>query len=188
MADRPDAPPTGSQKRIRAKRATVSTAALKKRAEAGEDVDGARALMRLGQANTRILTGQEDLSLWDDEELLRGQRKDKNGRFQGRPPKVVPLAIHREITRRQMEQAAVLMRDNLTEAVQCLIDIVKGADSEDKDRIKAADMILNRVMGTAPVKVEVEAVKSKFEEFGEAVVVWDDDVIDVAVVDDSEAG
>lgn len=166
---------------VRARRAAVNVPRLKKRLEAGEDLDGVRALVRVGTMNTRILTGQEDLSVWDEEELLRGQRKDKNGRFQGRPPVVVPLAIHREITRRQMEKAAILMRDNVTEAVQCLIEIIKGAESEDKDRIKAAEMIMNRVMGTAPVKVEVEAVKSKFEEFGESVVVWadDDDVIDV---------
>lgn len=174
--------PNGTAKRIAAKRGTVTPKALRERAAKGEDISDSRAIVRLGKANTRILTGQDDLSVWDDEELLRGQRKDKNGRFQGKAPTVVPVAIHREITRRQMEQAAILMRDNLTEAVQCLIDIIQGADSEDKDRIKAADMILNRVMGTAPVRVEVEAVKSQFEEFGESVVVYledDDDVIEV---------
>lgn len=181
---------TPSQRRVRAKRKTVSVEALKKKAEAGEDITDSRALIRMGKANTKILTGQEDLTLWDDEELLRGQRKDKNGRFQGRPPKVVPLALHREITRRQMEKAAILMRDNVAEAVQCLIDIIKGQDAEDKDRIKAAGMIIDRVMGTAPVKVEVEAVKSKFEEFGDSVVVWadDDSIIDVREVPDEDAG
>lgn len=177
------AKPTDTTRKIQAKRATVSAKRLREGHEAGEDVSDSRAIIRMGKANTRILTGQDDLSVWDDEELLRGQRKDKNGRFQGKPPVVVPLAVHREITRRQMEKAAILMRDNVAEAVQVLVDIMTGADSEDRDRIKAADMIMNRVMGTAPVKVEVEAVKSKFEEFGEAVVVYvdddDDGVIDI---------
>ena len=185
MADDPKRPLGKTQKTIRAKRAKVSTTAIRKRHEAGEDVSNDRALVRMGSANTRILTGQEDLTQWDEEELTRGQRKDKNGKFQGRPPTIVPLALHREITRRQMERAVVLMRDSVVEAVECLIGIVRGADSEDKDRIKAASMLLDRVMGTAPVKVEVEAVKSKFEEFGEAVVVWDDSlVIDAEIVDE----
>lgn len=131
--------------RIKAKRASVSPKKLKERYEAGEDVEGQRAIVRLGTMNTRILTGQEDLSLWDDEELIRGQRKDRNGRFQGKPPTVVPVALHREITRRQMEKAIQLLNENVSEAAEVLVSIIKGMDTEDKDRLKAIDMLFNRV-------------------------------------------
>ena len=51
----------------------------------------------IGKTNMAILNGTEDVRLWSDEELLRGQRRAKNGRWTGRPPTVVPL--------RQMTQA-----------------------------------------------------------------------------------
>lgn len=62
----------------------------------------------LGKTNQAILNGTEDVRLWSDEELLRGQRKAKNGRWTGRPPKVVPLKIHEELTRRRLSEACDL--------------------------------------------------------------------------------
>ena len=38
----------------------------------------------IGQTNLAILRGEEDVSLWSDEELRRGQRRDKNGHWVGR--------------------------------------------------------------------------------------------------------
>lgn len=160
---------------IKAKRATVTPKRLRQRAEAGEDITGQRAIVRMGQMNTRILTGQEDLSTWDDEELKRGQRKDKNGRFQGKPPVIVPKSLHNELVRRTLSQVEELMRENAYACVEALVDIVKGKDTEDKDRIKAAEIIMNRVLGKEPVRLEIGAIKSKFEEAFEAMIVPDDD-------------
>lgn len=147
----------GFNKTVRAKRRASSQAALTEKAKRGEATGKERALVRVGASNTRILTGQEDLSEWDDEELRRGQRRDKNGRFQGVAPKIVPKAIHDELVRRTLSQANDLFNENVVTAVECLIDVVKGADSEDKDRIRAAAMILDRVMGKTPDKVELSA-------------------------------
>lgn len=139
---------------IRAKRAGVTIGALKKKADEGRSHGDERALVRVGPANTKVLTGEDDLSEWDDEELRRGQRRDKNGRFQGRAPVIVPKRIHDELVRRTIAGAGKLLQENLTVAVEMLIEVVKGQDTEDKDKIKAIGMVMDRVMGKTPEKVE----------------------------------
>lgn len=177
--------PTAAEVRARKKASTPK--AIREKAERGETNGNERALMRIGKTNTKIITGQEDLSLWSDEELRRGQRKDKHGQWKGRPPKIVPKAIHDELVRRTMEKAVGLMNDNLTEAVQCLIDIVKGSDVEDKDRIKAASMIIDRVMGRTPEKVELSATVKPWQQAVQGGIVRAPlDVIDVEEVDEDD--
>ena len=103
-----------------------------------------------GRATMAILEGSEDLSLWDEEELLRGQRRGKNGTWSGRPPKVVPKAIHDELVRRKMSKAHDLLRDNLVAAVEVLVGIAKDKRAQNSDRLKAASLIMDRVLGKVP--------------------------------------
>lgn len=114
----------------------------------------------VGNTNLAILNGDEDLSLWDDEELIRGQRRDRNGRWSGRPPKVVPTAVHAELVRRRLSKAGELLRESLVDAVLLLREVVTDDDADYGDRIKAASLIIDRVMGRAPenmtIKVEHE--------------------------------
>lgn len=70
-----------------------------------------RSPVWVGKANSAILAGTEDLSLWSEEELLRGQRRGKNGRWVGPRPKVVPTAIHQELVQRRMLNAHDLLGD-----------------------------------------------------------------------------
>ena len=156
---------------LQAKRRGSRISNIKERVEAGEDMSDKRALVRIGKMNTKILTGQEDLSVWSDEELRRGQRKDKNGRWQGRAPLVIPKAIHDELVRRTLDKANELLRDNLVLGVEALVDIIRGQDTEDKDRLKAIDMLMVRVMGTAPVRLDADIRVSAFEEVVQQVTI-----------------
>lgn len=167
----PSPKPSGGVAAINAKRHRVSPGVLRSRAEAGEDISDKRAVVRLGKQNTRIITGQEDLSVWSKEELERGQRKDRNGRWQGKAPLVVPKAIHDELVKRTLSEAQELMRSNLTAAVEALVDIAKGEDVEEKDRLKAIGMIMDRVMGKTPEKIELSAEKPKWVEALEGAIV-----------------
>ena len=56
----------------------------------GQRVVTMRARVRMSDTNTAILRGELDLTAWSEEELIRGQRRARNGHFQGRPPRVVP--------------------------------------------------------------------------------------------------
>src|SRR5262245_54429365 len=114
-----------------------------------------RSPVWVGKTNSAILNGTEDVSLWSDEELLRGQRRASNGRWPGRPPKVVPKAIHDEMGRRRMLKAHDLLRDNLLAAVEVLVTIARDKRAEDKDRLKAVGMIMDRVLGKVPERVHL---------------------------------
>ncbi len=142
-------------KTVRAKRRRSTTGAIRAKAEAGEATGNERALVRIGATNTRILTGQDDLSEWTDEELRMGRRRDKNGKLLGVPPKIVPKALHDELIRRTLSAANDMMRDNLEDAVTELCAIAKSEAVEAKDRLRAISMILDRVMGKSPEKVEI---------------------------------
>lgn len=178
----------GDFETIRGKRRSVSLPRLEAKAAEGNTTGDERALVRLGKTNTKILTGQEDLTLWSKEELLRGQRQDRNGRWQGRAPKVVPKAIHDELVRRTLSEAQSKLTDSLVDAVEALADIVKGKDVEDKDRITAAKLIIDRVMGRVPEKIDLRVgEKPKWETALEAVLVPTDadaaEIIDVDFVE-----
>ena len=83
----------------------------------GKQLKDGRALMTVSAKTAAILNGDEDLSAWDDEELLRGQRKDRGGYFRGRPPKVVPQEVHAERVRRTMSKAFDLLKESSYDAV-----------------------------------------------------------------------
>ena len=124
-----------------------------------------------------------DLSDWDDEELRRGQKRDKNGHFRGRPPKIVPKILHDELTRRTLKEAQQLMQDNLVAAVKVLKDIALDDDVPPVDRVRAIDMMMTRIMGKPPERVEISASVKPFEELFQDGLVRDisedDNIIDV---------
>lgn len=134
-------------KTVRAKRNASTQGAIKKKVAEGKATGKERAVVRVGRGGTKVMTGQEDLSEWDDEELRQGRRRGKDGTFVGRKPVIVPKAIHDELVKRTLSKAEALMRDNLIVAVEALTEIVKGEDVEEKDRLRAIDMIMTRVMG-----------------------------------------
>lgn len=156
---------------IRGKRRAVSVRRLKEKYQAGPgDYGGGRALVRVGRSMTDVLIGREDLTTWDDEELRRGRKRDKHGRWQGKDPIIVAKAVHDELVRRTLEKANKLMIENLEAAVQVLTELAINNQVEPKDRLKAIDMIMNRAMGREPQKIEI-AGTAKWEHAIEASIV-----------------
>lgn len=145
----------------RAKRPTPS--ALRKRAAAGEDIDGIRAGVSLGKGNTDVLTGRDDPADWDDEELLHGRRRDRNGAFQGADPQVIPKAVQDELTRRMMRKAHNKIRQMNDDALEQLEALITGSEVDDKVRIKAIEMVLNRNIGKVPERLEVGVSEQPWE-------------------------
>ncbi|MGI9121194.1 MAG: hypothetical protein ACR2G7_13935 [Acidimicrobiales bacterium] len=145
---------------------------------------GSGISISLGRTNAAILNGDEDLSLWSEEELIRGQRKARNGRWTGRKPKVVPAAVHLELTRRRMSQAYELMRDDLVAAVQVLGEVVRDPEASNRDRLKAAELIMDRVLGKATERVEVKLRPDPWEELVVEGIVDVPDFIETTVVGD----
>ena len=113
--------------------------------------------IQVGITNAAILDGTDKLELWDEEELIRGQRKGRNGKFQGRPPKMVPKALHDELVKRKLSKAYALLNESIVDAVLVLREVVTDDEAEYSDRIKAATLIMDRVMGRAPERIIVES-------------------------------
>ena len=103
------------------------------------------------------------------------------GKWQGRPPKVVPKVVHDELVKRKMTKAYELLSESVLDAVQVLVDVARDKEADPNVRIKAATEILNRTVGKPKehLLVDLSPEARKFEAFGETVVVWVDDVIDV---------
>lgn len=166
---------------VAAKRKASSVSMLRKKEAAGETTGNERSFVRIGRGTTAVLTGREDLSTWTNEELERGQKMSVNGDFRGRPPQIIPKAIHDELVRRTLAKAQEVMRSNTVAAVEILVDIAKGADVEPKDKLKAIQMIMDRVMGKTPEKIDVTVGEKPAWEVAleHAIVGTDDDVDDV---------
>lgn len=158
---------------INAKRAACKPERIKRQLEDGVPLEELpeRGFVRLGKTSTRILIGVDDLSEWDNEEIRRGRRRDKNGGWQGRDPVVVPMALHQEAIKRTFDEAQELMREGLVPAIKYLTGLVESDDAEDRDRIKAVSMIMDRVLGKAVERVEIKTGTEPWEDAIKAAVV-----------------
>lgn len=164
--------------KTKARRKGKSVKALQERHRAGEDLTGVRAQVQVGLTNSAILSGAEDLTTWSEEELVRGQKKAKNGRWTGRPPTVVPKAIHDELVKRTLKEAGEKLRSNLVEAITSLTEIAKDPDAPETARIQAASIIMDRVMGKAVDRVEITAEMPWMEALTEGIVATEEDFLD----------
>lgn len=149
---------------IRGKRRASSVRRMREKYQsgAGQYAGVGRALVRVGRGTTDVLIGKEDLRTWDNEELRRGRKRDKNGGWQGRDPIIVPKAIHDELVRRTLEKANQLLTENLEGALEILVAIMKDPTVDARERLKAIQMIADRAMGKEPQKIEV-AGEAKWE-------------------------
>ena len=115
--------------------------------------NAARLCMWAGHAD--FLNGKiADLSEWDDEELMRGMRRDKGGKFRGRRVRLVPAACLKELHKRQFSRAHDLLNESLVDGALALREIIK--DETHPDRVKAIELLFNRVLGAAPQHVSVD--------------------------------
>lgn len=89
----------------------------------------------------------EDL---DDEELARGQFRDRNGDFSGNPPKQIPREMHDQFVTELFERADVRLKEGLVACVDTMVEVATSPVYEAKDRLKAAQWVFERVRGKAP--------------------------------------
>lgn len=120
------------------------------------------ALLKIGNRTADALERPQSIKEWDDEELERGYRKDKNGRFTGRPPRVVPMECFRELTRRQLERAQKAINDSTGDMVKVLEDIANDPNADSKARVTAAKLLLERSLGKVPETLKLQADTPKW--------------------------
>lgn len=93
----------------------------------------------------------EDLT---PEELVRGQLKGVDGKWH-KPPKMVPREFHQACMRELLGRGDALFRENYLIAIRALADIAGNAQMDAGDRIRASNLIIERVAGKVPDKIEL---------------------------------
>lgn len=156
-----------------------------------------RGVIRISSAATDVIDNPRVVEEWDDEELRRGRRRDRNGKFTGADPLVVPTTVYREIVRRSIRRAEKELAVNLEAACATLTAIATSEAAEDRDRIVAAKIIMERIMGKEPLKVDhsfksplfLGIIQGGIVTGGEPIAIGsgdDDDIIEAEVIEPEE--
>jgi hypothetical protein len=130
----------------------------------------ARAEGRMGAAErwAMLLSGQLTVGDLDDEEVKRMQVRTANGDFSGRRRSTMPSHIAQAFRDENLKRANAALEAGLGDAVKALLDIAHDPDEKAADRIKAANIIVERVMGKAKQDIKLEV--SRFDEVAHEVV------------------
>lgn len=154
-----------------------------------------RAYVRVSGKVAGLIAGDDTLTSWDDEELLRGQAKSKRGKFEGRPPTMVPREVYAEWARRQMEQGFQDMLGDLREVVKAVRYIATDQSQDASVRLRAAEMVLDRIYGKPKQAVDIGvAEREKYQQVLDDVTIQrdlaadtdDSEIIDAEIVEDED--
>jgi hypothetical protein len=109
---------------------------------------------------SKLLSGEITVKDLDDEEIEKRNVKGKDGCING--TRAVPSHIGAAMAKELMSRADGALRKNLIKAVDYLGDVIDDSDAKDSDKIKAADMIINRLMGKPDQRLVIQD-ETKFE-------------------------
>ena len=108
----------------------------------------------------------EDL---DIEELAKGKLKDKNGRFTGRPPKLLPRQIIDAMRKEHYKRVNAVLEESLSDMVKTMRAIALDPTADDAVRLKAAIYVYERFMGKIPDRVDINT-ESKIDTLVESIL------------------
>lgn len=144
VEDPPDDPQgirPGKGDRKRRRSSTISTAA--RFGEIQEKIDQG------------ICTMEEFVATLTPEELVRGQLRAHDGTWKGRPPKWIPAEFYKACVRELLARGEQSWRESFLTSIKVFTDIAADPTIDPKDRLKAAQYVVERVAGKIPDKVEV---------------------------------
>lgn len=112
----------------------------------------------------QLLEGTLTVADLDDDEIMAGRCKDKNGRFSGRPPNTFPRAIHDALRREFHKRVDEKFQDGLDLALETLEDVMRTKHAAAPARVRAAEIWIERTRGKVPDKVEQTLEIKPFED------------------------
>lgn len=110
----------------------------------------------------QLIDGELDVAELDDEEVAYGITKCDDGKFSAKAAyhaSRLPKRVKDQMQRELFKRADRLMRGNLLASIEAIIEIATSPGSEDRDRLKAAQYILERIQGKTPDVVTVSQEK-----------------------------
>lgn len=111
-----------------------------------------------------LIDGRLSVDDLDDEELIRGQLRSKNGRFMGKPPTWVPRQFVEAMQRESVRRAADRWNHNLLAAQEELINIGHDQRVDAGVRLRALQYVIERSTGKIPERVEMSAQIKPWEQ------------------------
>jgi len=147
------------------------------------------AIVHIGATSAGVLAGEIDLSDWDDEELIRGRRRNRNGGWSGRPPKLLPAAFFQELTRRRFSRAYQLLEGSLIDGARFLASIIRNDGAPNADRLRATELLFDRILGRPKeqLRLDVHGDLSPFQKLlMTAIVGHEEQVIEGEVVSEGD--
>src|SRR5687768_1849958 len=119
-----------------------------------------QASARMQQFIDGVIT-VEDL---DDEELRKGQLRASDGSFKGRPPLLIPREFYEAVVREMIERGNTTIRSHMDASIQVIAELMMNKRTPARERLAAAQYILERTAGKIPEKQIVQAQVSKWEQ------------------------
>lgn len=129
-----------------------------------------RRTSRASDRMQMLIDGEIKIEDLDDEELRRGQLRSKDGDFRGRPPQLIPRTFHEAIVRELIERGNAKLRDNLEASLSVITQMAMNPKTPARERLAAAQYVVERTMGKIPEKQIVQAQVAKWEAQMEDVV------------------
>lgn len=91
------------------------------------------------------------------DELIAGKIRNSAGRLSTRQPAWVPGEFHRACVRELLKRGEEIFRGAFVDAVRAFAEIASDKSMEPKDRLRAAQFVVERVAGKVVDKVEFSA-------------------------------
>jgi hypothetical protein len=130
--------------------------------EAADEFDAITRGQQMSRA-ARFQTGELAVEDLDDEELRRGQFRNRNGNFSGGRSDVIPRAMLNEWHRRVRQGAVDVLAKDTIAMVEALTSIATNPEVATADRLNAIKYGLDRVLGKAVERVDVQVSEKPWE-------------------------
>lgn len=111
-----------------------------------------------------LISGELPITDLDEEEIMRGQLRSKDGTFRGRAHDMVPRQFYDALKAEQMRLWQMKVDAQFQPALDALLGLVTGSKVSHDAKYKAAVFLMERAGGKTPDKVEVKATLKKWEE------------------------
>lgn len=122
-----------------------------------------------------IMDGKMSIEDLDDEEIERGQIRDKNGGFRGTKMDMIPRKFYEQARAEMLRRWQMQVEAELAPALKVLRTIAHNERLPADARYKSAVYLIERAAGKVPEKTEMKVEVAKWEEDIEGLFYEDDD-------------